>query len=172
MAKFKQIDIDVDIHRVIESNRTSFSDTDNDILRRILLDTPRQRAQTVSVRKPTAAFDSRNRGDWYVSFFGKEHSAPNMKEAYKQVLLLLNDRYPDFLQAFSKCCTPYRLFISKQPEAIYGSTPSLATDHAKPLTDGWYFDTNLSKEQVKARLIAACDVVGAIYGRDILIAEK
>jgi hypothetical protein len=36
MAQFRTIDIDFDVHKLIEGERTSFSETPNDVLRRLL----------------------------------------------------------------------------------------------------------------------------------------
>ena len=37
MSRMKQISIDVEVNRVIEANRNAFSESENDILRRLLL---------------------------------------------------------------------------------------------------------------------------------------
>jgi hypothetical protein len=169
MAKLKQIGIDVDIHREIEAHRISFSESDNDILRRMLLKQPSARLPATNETKRRVTSEHRTRGDWIVTFFGETHAAPNMKEAYKKLLLLLDERYPNFLQKFATRSSRSRLFISKNPEDIYGSAPHLAQDHAKPLTKGWFFDTNLSREQVDARLAVASEVVDACFGIDIAI---
>jgi hypothetical protein len=166
MAKLKQIGIDVDINRKIEANRISFSESENDILRRILLKLPEAKVVPTKPTKRNATEEHRTRGDWVVSFFGTTHSAPNMKEAYKKLLLLFDEKYPDFLQKFAGRSSRSRLFISKRPEEIYGNAPHLAQDYAKPLARGWFYDSNLSKEQVDARLSVAGEVVNAAFGRD------
>ncbi len=172
MAKLKQIGIDVDVNREIEAHRTSFSESENEILRRMLLKQLDGRVRTTQQTKRTTTEAHRNRGEWIVSFFGESHPAPNMKEAYKKLLVLLDERYPDFSQKFANRSSRSRLFISKNPEDIYGSAPHLAQDYAKPLVKGWYYDSNLSKEQVDTRLSVAAEVVNATLGKDFALGVR
>jgi len=104
-----------------------------------------------------------------VEFRGQRHPAPNLKGAYRTLLLTLSEAFPDFLQQFSKEKSRARRFVSRVPAELYLSTPELADDHAELLRDGWYFDTNLSAQQVAARARIAARLTGLLYGRDVRI---
>lgn len=171
MSRFKQIGIDVDVHRAIEQKRRSFSESENDILRRILLPSNSVAAPRVSkgraVPEPICA--TRSRGLWTVEILGERKSAANLKDAYRRLLLHLYARYPDFLQKFSRESAKSRRYVARSPEDLYFKSPHLAEHHGKELFDGWYFDTNLSAEQVSARARSAARLCGLHYGTDVRI---
>lgn len=171
MGRLKQIGIDVEVNGVIERSRRSFSESENDILRRLLLDRPTEIA-TKSIRtraSSEAQGPSRRRGLWSVEFQGDRHSAPNLKGAYEKLLLLLSEAFPRFLEDFSQEQARSRRFVARNPAHLYLASPELADEFAKPLRDGWFFDTNLSAEQVAKRVRAAARVCGLLYGRDMKI---
>lgn len=171
MGRFKQIGIDVDVNRAIEQARESFGETENDILRRLLITDQRRIA-----RKPNAvqqAFEAmRSRGLWCVEVKGERFPAANMKEAYKTLLLKLADRSEDFLDDFAGERSRSRRFVAKSPSDLYDTSPHLASDHAQLLTEDWYFDTNLSTEQVATRARIAARVAGLRYGDEIKLMEN
>lgn len=172
MGRLKQIGIDVEVNGVIEKNRRSFSESENDILRRLLLDGRESRTpvRPVTTRTPTeASGPSRKRGLWSVEFRGQRHAAPNLKGAYERLLLILSDAFPSFLQDFSQEQARSRRFVARNPVHLYLASPELADEFAKPLRDGWYFDTNLSTDQVANRARVAARVCGLLYGRDVKI---
>lgn len=45
MADFRPTEIDFDVHKVIEANRTNFTETDNEVLRKLLNIDPRKHPQ-------------------------------------------------------------------------------------------------------------------------------
>jgi hypothetical protein len=171
----KQIGIDVDVNGVIERSRRTFSETENDILRRLLLrqpTLPRTQSQPPTRAPKETGASTRVHGQWMVEFRGQRHSAPNLKGAYRALLLTLSDAFPDFLQRFAQEKSRSRRFVSRVPAELYLSTPELADDYAEPLRDGWYFDTNLSAQQVAKRARVAARVAGLLYGRDVRILNK
>jgi hypothetical protein len=172
VAKLKQVGIDVDVHRAIETARQSFSETENDILRRLLLNVPSPRSQRASERQPVQSDQVRTRGLWSVEVLGERMTAANLKDAYRTLLLKLDEIAPDFLLQFSTERARSRRFIARNPQELYDSSPHLAADHAKQLKDEWYFDTNLSAEQVAKRARAAARVAGLNYGRDVKVMEN
>jgi hypothetical protein len=173
MARMKQIGIDVDVNRAIEQSRLSFSESENDILRRLLLgEAKRAPAPAVIRRNRQSEERIRGRGLWSVELEGERFPAPNMKEAYRTLLLKLDERSPQFIDRFSAERSRSRRFVSRKPADLYDSSPHLAGDHAQPLKDGWYFDTNLSTEQVAKRARVAARVAGLSYGRDVKVMEN
>jgi len=171
MARLRQIEIDVDVHRVIEQARQSFAQSDNDILRELLLGRPPvpiQRTRHGTTSAPTA----RTRGLWSVEVTGEWEPASNLKDAYRTLLLKLDTIAPGFMERFASERSRSRRFVAREPADLYNSSPHLAADYAQPLRDGWYFDTNLSAEQVATRARIASRVAGLLYGRDVKLMEN
>lgn len=172
MPKFKQVGIDVEVNGVIEQARLSFSESENDILRRLLL-APRGTARPSTAPGAAAPIGPpRARGLWTVEIFGSRESAVNLKDAYRVTLERLAERFPNFLQEFSREKARSRRFVARDPRALYGNAPHLAGKHARPLVDGWFFDTNLSKVQVSQRLKVAARLCSLLYGKELRILDN
>lgn len=173
MARLKQVDIDVDVNRMVEQHRRSFAESINDILSRILPLVPVS-APPVPLKggTPSPAPGTRTRGQWTVEIEGRRIAAGNLKAAYRTLLLALSERSPDFLARFAEEKGRSRRFVARTPGGLYGASPHLAKDHAEPLADGWYFDTNLSTAQVSARARVAARLCGLRYGADVRILEN
>ena len=171
MARLKQIGIDVQVNAAIEKGRCLFSETENDILRRLLrLPTPPlSRPPTEASSIPVAERPSRHRGLWTVELRGKRLAASSLKGAYEVLLLELDRAFPAFLEQFAQEKSRSRRFVSRTPKSLYLASPALAEYHAMPLGDGWYFDTNLSTAQVATRARVAARLCGLAYGRDVRI---
>lgn len=171
MPEMKTIEIDLDVNAAIETDRRSFKETPNDILRRRLLTPPSGPGAHVSGPdlESLAQPGERLTGRWTVELSGKRVPASNLKAAYRTLLLLLNERHPNFLQAYSEERARARRYVARAPRDLYLNSPKLAKDHAKPLIAGWYFDTNLSTDQVARRARIAARLCGLRYGRDVRI---
>lgn len=170
MPRLKQIGIDIDINGVIEKHRRAFSESENDILRRLLLaDAPRADLGEPSKSAKTAPSPPRQRGLWTVEVNGERTPAQNLKGAYKALLLALHRLDTAFLQRFSLEQSRSRRFVARHPRQLYLSSPGLAKDFAEPLADDWFYDTNLSSDQVARRIRVAARLCGLNYGRDIRI---
>ena len=182
MARLKQIGVDVEVNGVIESHRRSFSEAPNDILRRLLLrrDTkpPGPSVECGHPRPsgvrppPDPPPGTRSTGHWTVELCGERHAAPNLKGAYRLVLLLLSGRDPEFLDRFAEEGGRGRRFVARAPTQLFQSSPALAEKHAAPLTDGWFFDTNLSTDQVARRVRIAARMCGLHYGTDLRLLKN
>lgn len=172
MHELKPIEIDLEVNAVIEGQRRSFGESPNAILRRLLLEAPvRPRIGSsgdVHALEPSYPGE-RVTGRWTVELNGARTAASNLKGAYRTLLLLLHARDGQFLQAFAQERARARRFVARRPEDLYLNSPDLARDHAKPLDDGWYFDTNLSTDQVARRARIAARLAGLKYGRDVRI---
>jgi hypothetical protein len=197
MSEMKRIGIDLEVNAAIQASRRSFSESENDILRRLLLNgaakeaprrgsapegleaepgersTGRWTMEAEPGERSTGRWTmeaepgERSTGRWTVEVQGERVAAANLKGAYRTLLLILAQREPDFLQRYAEESSRSRRFIARAPRDLYLATPELAKDHAKPLTDGWYFDTNLSTDQVARRIRIAARVCGLRYGSDV-----
>jgi len=174
MAVTKSIEIDLEVNAAIERRRRSFEESANDILRRALLagDSPGRvplapagTATDTETKRP----GERMTGRWTVWFLGRREAAPNLKGAYRHLLLLLHDQDGRFLARFAGQQARARRFVARSPEDLYLNSPELAKHHAKPLVDGWFFDTNLSTDQVARRARIAARIAGLRYGEDVKI---
>ena len=170
MPSLKQIGIDVDVNGAIEQARLSFAESENEILRRLLLK-PRAVRAVIDAQAPTPQRQPRTRGLWTVELSGKRESAANLKDAYRLLLQRLAERFPDFLERFSHEKARSRRFVARNPLHLYGNAPHLVGKHAKPLVDGWFFDTNLSTVQVAQRVRIAARLCGLLYGKDLRILD-
>jgi hypothetical protein len=175
LAKLKQVGIDVEVNRMIEAHRRGFSESINDILRRVLPLVPPAAASPAplagldgSVREPGA----RTRGQWRVEIAGRPTPVPNLKAAYRALLLALDERHPDFLARFAEEKGRSRRFVARTPGGLYAASPHLAKKHAEPLVEGWYFDSNLSADQAARRSRIAARLCGLRYGTDVRILEN
>lgn len=181
-SDWKEIGIDVDVNGVIEGNRRSFAESPNDILRRMLLGQPPPPNQPKASPAPplksletsseAATGGLRITGRWAVEFQNRRVEAPNLKSAYRSLLLLLNEAHPNFLEQFSKQGGRGRRFVARSARDLYLSSPELAPKHGALLADGWFFDTNLSTDQVGRRARIAARVCGLRYGTDLRITHN
>ncbi|HET9639848.1 MAG TPA: hypothetical protein VFP12_11640 [Allosphingosinicella sp.] len=173
MGRLKQVGIDVEVHRLIEQHRRSFLESTNDILSRILpLIPPAAPPSPIRVGSASPMPGTRNRGQWTVEIEGRRIAAGSLKAAYRTFLITLSERSPEFLTRFAEEKGRSRRFVARTPGGLYGASPHLAKDHAELLADGWYFDTNLSAEQVASRVRIAARLCGLRYGADVRILEN
>ncbi|WP_106639487.1 hypothetical protein [Allosphingosinicella vermicomposti] len=169
MGGLKQIGIDVDVHRLIEQSRLSFGESENDILRRLLLAQPAHDPKTASSRKSPARIGARARGSWTVVIGQERIAATNLKNAYYIFLRRLAEAYPDFLPLFAQERSHSRRFVAQVAEQLYENSPHLARTFACTLVDGWYYDSNLSADQISRRARIAARLCGIHYGTDARI---
>jgi len=169
----RQIEIDVEVHRMIEQHRASFDERENDILRRLLLTAvAEQEERTVKARRARArAGTKRTRGNWSVTVEGEHMPAANLGDAYYVLLKHLATQFPGFLEAFGKEQSRNRRFVAEVPEQLYGNSSHLARGFACTLVDGWYYDSNLSSDQISRRARIAARLCGLNYGTDVKIAD-
>jgi hypothetical protein len=170
----KRVEIDVEVSGAIERARRSFGESENDILRRLLLARPRPARPRGGARRGKEAprGPARTRGLWTVGIGGRRLAAANLKDAYCVLLRELAAIHPGFLQAFADERTFGRRFVARSPAALYGRSPHLAGRHALPLGNGWYFDSNLSSIQVAKRARIAARLCGLLYGSDVGIFDN
>lgn len=174
MARMKEILIDVEVNRVIEASRRSFAESENEILRRLLIELPQQPGSPAIVavtQIEVPNFGSRGRGRWQVKFGEEAVSATNLKDAYCNLLRLADQRDKQFLQTFSAYKARTRRYVARNGRDLYLSAPHLAQQHAIELVPGWFVDGNLSTEQVAKRARAAALAAALFYGTDVWIKD-
>ena len=168
----RRIEIDVDVHRAIERERRGLGESENEILRRLLLPARKPGARPGPARATGAGnAEPRRRGIWTVEIGGRRIAAANLKDAYRVLLGALHSAHPGFLEAFAQERTFGRRFVARSPAELYGRSPHLAR-HAQPLGDGWYFDSNLSVAQAAQRVRLAARLCGLFYGSDVRILDN
>jgi hypothetical protein len=143
----RSIEIDLDVHRMIENNRASFDEDENAILRRLLgID-----GQLARVAQPRPR-QQRSSGAYSI-FFGDEIiEANSLKELLRRSILKGEKMRPGLAVYLSAIPTPRgRYLVARSPADIYPKSPQLA-EYAQELFDGWWYDTNVSKGQVQAHL--------------------
>ena len=171
MPRMKQIAIDVDVNGAVEANRSSFSETHNDILRKMLLKNPVEMIAREQQRQTANRPPQRVRGEWFVEIDGAYTSESSLKGAYCSVLRQLEARNPGFIQNFSMQKSRSRRFVAKIPTDLYDNSKHLASDHAFEILPGWYVDTNLSEQQVAQRVELAAQLVGLTFRAGLVIKE-
>jgi len=171
-SRLREIGIDLDVHRAIERARVSFGESENDILRRLLLARRDGRHRPPASAPRPAHAEPRRRGLWTVEICGRKLPAANLKHAYRTLLAELAASHPLFLEAFSEERGRGRRMVARTPEALFARSPHLARRHAEPLVFGWYFDSNLSAEQAGKRARIAARLCGLHYGSDVRILDN
>ena len=175
---FRQIVIDLDVHRLIERQRRSFGESENEILRRLLVSARGDAAGALPARGHAgdapargAAAPLRSRGLWSVEIGGRRIPAANLKDAYRTLLRRLAAAHPHFLDAFADEKGRTRRYVARTPAALYGRSAHLAR-HAEPLVEGWYFDSNLSAARAGKLARVAARLCGLFYGPDVRILDN
>ena len=168
MLVTKTIEIDIEVHRAIESRRQSFAQSENDILREVFGILP-ESPQPPSPPKRPRRHRRGNSGRYAFVLLGERVEEDGLKAAYMSCLRKLATRDPQFLERLSEKATKARRIVARRPEDLYVKTPKLAEKHAEQLLAQWWVDTNLSKPQCESRLEAACDVAGITFGSDLVL---
>lgn len=158
------IDIDIMVHRAIEARRTGFQQTQNDILREVF---GLNEGSPSLVHQPAQPLRTRHTGSFQIEFLGDRFEEHSLKDAYIRCLRLLSSFRPQFLEQLSQKSTRSRRIVARLKEDLYLNKPSLAEKFAMPLGDGWWVDTNLSRQQCDSRLEMACEVAGIRFGNDL-----
>ncbi len=173
MSRSGHVAIDGEVRSLIERHRRFSSESENDILRRILPLVPRAAAPRVSLAAAASPPPpgTRTRGQWAVEVEGERIAAANLKSAYRILLEALDRLHPNFLALFAEEQGRRRRFVARTPAALYSASPHLAKRHAVPLAPGWWFDSNVSTVQVARRARLAARICGLRYGTQLRILE-
>ena len=171
MTGLAHIEISLATFKAIEAARLSFSESHDEIVRRVLAVrvSRTQRAGRESARAAPPA--TRRRGNVLVDLFGQAQPVANLKSAYITVLRGLVRHKPSLFEHLAEAGRTRRRWIARSAEGLYADSPHLARDHAYPIQGDWHLDTNLSRAQIDQRLEAACRIAGYRYGSDVRIID-
>jgi hypothetical protein len=164
------VSVDLDVYKAIEGRRSSFSQSQNDILKQCLGITglePIVSHKTKNSDQSSHPIRKRVTGNYSFMLLGRSYHFSSLKEAYLECLNLLSKRDSNFLSALSKVETHARRVISNEPSRLYINSPHLAERYAERLNDDWWIDVNLSQLQVESRLEDACKIAGLKFGSDL-----
>ena len=166
-----QIDVTLGTYKAIEAARLSFTESHDDIVRRIMA--TKMSAKTAAIRgkvrnSPPA---TRKRGDVSVDLFGRSVAVANGKYAYLAILNALVRHKPSLFELLADEGTARRRWVARSAETLYAGSPHLARDHATVVHGDWFVDTNLSRKQIDQRLEIAAKLAGYRYGEDVRIVE-
>ncbi|UWR29761.1 hypothetical protein K3758_15680 [Sulfitobacter sp. W002] len=159
-----EIKIDLDVYKMIESERISFAETHNDIIRRKYGTQKTEVATSIPDEQVKA---SRVTGRYPFLFNGIIFGEDSLKSAYKKILLLLDAENPKFLDELSKRETRGRRIVSQDPKRLFIRSPHLTPQHGEKLNDEYWYDTNLSKPQTISRIKIACTCAGVDFGTQL-----
>jgi hypothetical protein len=171
MSGLQAVSISLATYKAIESQRISFSESHDAIIRRALSErTSRRRLahERPATRNPVRA---RRRGNMRVTLFGHTQPVLNLKDAYLVTLTALVRHKASLFQLLAVEGTPRRRWIAPSAEALFVTSPHLAADHAHEIAPNWFVDTNVSRAQIISRLTTACQCAGLRYGEDIMLIE-
>lgn len=175
-------EIDLDVHRVIEGERRSFEESDNDILRRLLRVNADRRADNNAESLPQAALSTietaipigrRTTGQWSVILGSERYLARNLREAYLTTLANLAGQDERLLELLSREGDGRRRIVARQPAELYPRSPHLA----EPKRNNWYrlgewcVDLNLSRDQAAKRVRRASALAGLRYGDAVAVMD-
>lgn len=173
----RTIEIGLDVHRLIEAARTSFEQSEDDILRSLL------QSQSVPVAaenrsepkstETAIAIGKRTTGQWSVIDGDTTYFGRNLREAYITAVSCLAKRNPSLLEALAKLGGTRRRAVAAKASDLYPRSPHLADPQKNnwhKLGD-WYVDLNLSRNSVAKRIKHFCTLSGVNYGKDFQIKE-
>ncbi len=156
------IDVDLALHKLIEANRRSLSETHYQIVSRVLRNALTQQ-ETAHLPPVTPRLNrpSRKRGFYRFRLFGHEHEERSLKLVLKSIILEIEKRHRGFLEKLAAHRTPKgRRIVARKPEELYPGRPDLAETHAERLNASWWFDTNISVRQLKRYVERIIEIAG------------
>jgi hypothetical protein len=172
----RRIEIDLELHRLIEGARRSFEESECEILKRELSGSvepdadPPERAAPSTVES-AIPIGSRTTGQWSVDAHGGRFLARNLREAYLTAIAKVSEKRPDVLDQLADEGDGRRRIVARRPADLYPRSPHLAERHRNNWHQlgEWYVDLNLSREQASKRIRRACALAGLRYGKDLTI---
>ena len=171
ISRLGVVEIDVEVHKAIESRRTSFSETPNEILRSVLGLNKVATIVPIVVQNIPDEYErltrSRSVGPYNFTIEGQFFSEGGLTDAYLKCLNIIASNHPEFLAKFSQMNSRARRYIAKNPVELYKNSPHLVDQHAKRFIGDWWIDTNLSQDQVVTRLEDAAQCASLVFGVDL-----
>jgi hypothetical protein len=171
MSGIQAVSISLATYKAIESQRLSFTESHDAIIRRALSErTSRRRTASERADRTTRGV-ARRRGNARVILFGRSQPVMNLKDAYLVILTALVRHKASLFQLLAVEGTERRRWIAASADALFVTSPHLASDHAHEIAPNWFVDTNVSRAQIIARLTTACQLAGVRYSEQVAIVE-
>lgn len=171
MSGLHAVSVSLATYKAIESQRLSFTESHDAIIRRALAERSQRRVSTANRVAQILRRAPRRRGNIHVRLFGQAQQVLNLKDAYLVILAALVRKHAGLFQLLAIEGTARRRWIATSAEALFVTSPHLAVDHAHEIAPNWFVDTNLSRAQIVARLTIASARAGFRYGEDVTIVE-
>jgi hypothetical protein len=93
-------------------------------------------------------------------FNGQTHTARSGADLYVQLLKVFADRYPDFLEKFSKAHSGKRRFVAQNRYELFPNRRDIGENSSRRVANGWWAGLNMNKGEIYKRCEIACR-----YGR-------
>lgn len=171
MSGLQAVSISLATYKAIEAQRLSFSESHDAIIRRALSERTSKRRPVTGRSMDNIRGAGRRRGNCRIIVLGKAEPVMNMKDAYLTILTALVRHKASLFQLLAFEGTERRRWIAPSAEALFVTSPHLASDHAHEIAPNWFVDTNVSRAQIIARLTTACRLAGIHYGQQVSILE-
>jgi hypothetical protein len=169
MSGLAQISVSLATWKAIESQRLSFDEDHDAIIRRALVLRAKKQKDLFRKAISVETGTTRKRGDFSVQVDGRVTPVPNLKAAYIAVLSQLVKRRPSLFQSLLGQGSDRRRWIAMKPEALFPLSPHLARQHGHQIAPNWFVDTNLSRAQIETRLARASEIAGLCWGQSVQI---
>ena len=169
MLMTRSIEIDIEVHRAIESRRQSFAQSENDILREVFGIPPEPPQPSSPSKRPRRRHRRGISGRYAFVLLGERVEEDSLKAVYMDCLRRLAELDPHLIERLSEETTKARRIVARRPEDLYLKNPELAEKFAVQLTDQWWVDTNLSRSQCEQRLKTVCKATGLGFGSDLVL---
>lgn len=176
----RQIEIDLELHRLIENARKAFEETECEILHRLLrhqkpgggLDEVIEDAK-VDGLESAVSIGSRTTGQWMVRMHTRQFFARNLREAYITAMSLLLEKDERIFEKLAGEGNPRRRVVARRPRDLYPHSPHLAEPQKNNWhrLGEWFVDLNLSRDQAAKKVRRACALAGLRYGPDLAIID-
>ncbi|MER8976098.1 MULTISPECIES: hypothetical protein [unclassified Mesorhizobium] len=144
--------IDLHLHKAIEAHRLNMSETQLDIVKRVFgIGSNGNVSQMVQMELESGRVRHGRRGGEYEFVVNGERMVRHsLKEVLKAVILAMEKTKKGAIERISTYRTPRgRRVVAKKNVEIYPGNPELVEKSAERLNGDWWFDTNISRNQLK-----------------------
>lgn len=156
-----RMEVDLDLHKAIERRRRSLSETQVDIIRRVMTAEGNFDAAEPTIGPPGKTRLTRRGGDYRVLILGESLEAQSLKDVLKKAILHAESIKPGFIERLAAHRTPRgRRIVARKPEEIYPGNPELVANCAEKLDQKWWYDTNISFDQCQRYLDTLAQIGG------------
>jgi hypothetical protein len=171
MSSLQSVAISLATYKAIESQRLSFTESHDAIIRRALAERTVRRISTANCIAQIGKGAPRRRGNTRIRLFKHVQDVMNLKDAYLVILTALVRRKASLFQLLAAEGSARRRWIAPNAEALFVTAPHLAIQHGHEIAPHWFVDTNLSRAQIIARLTIAARLADCRFGEDVAILE-